>query len=53
VRPLLGRHHEPPGAWTGWDYSLYRSPEWWDQQAALQDLKHAAEVAANLWPTGN
>lgn len=56
ARPTPSRrpaHYWHLRAWTGWDYSHYRSPEWWDQQTALQDLKHAAEVANQLWPTGN
>jgi hypothetical protein len=32
-------------AWTGWPTELYRSPEWWDQQTSLADMKYAAAVA--------
>lgn len=31
-----------------WPHAWYRSPEWWDQQCALEDLKYAAELAENL-----
>ncbi|MFJ4637552.1 hypothetical protein ACIP69_18250 [Streptomyces hygroscopicus] len=37
-------------AHTGhWDVR-YRSPEWWDQQTSIADLRYAAEIAAHEWP---
>ncbi|GAA1065249.1 hypothetical protein [Streptomyces asiaticus] len=37
-------------AHTGhWDLR-YRSPEWWDQQTSIADLRCAAEYAATAWP---
>lgn len=35
-------------AHTGWDYPTYRSPEWWDQQTSLYDLRHAADTAHTI-----
>lgn len=35
-------------ATTGSPVLRYRSAEWWDQQAGLADLKHAAALAAGL-----
>lgn len=33
---------------TGHSVQRYRSPEWWDQQTSLADLKHAAAHASAL-----
>ncbi len=35
---------------TGWGHERYRSPEWWDQQTSMTDLRHAAGIALELWP---
>ncbi|MEU1787070.1 hypothetical protein ABZ553_14595 [Streptomyces sparsogenes] len=38
-------------AHTGhWDAGQYRTPEWWDQQTSIADLRYAAEIAARQWP---
>ncbi|MCX5584243.1 hypothetical protein [Streptomyces erythrochromogenes] len=50
-RPAPNRR---PGAYwhlratTGHPVQRYRSPEWWDQQTSLADLKHAARLAAGM-----
>jgi hypothetical protein len=53
ARPTPGRR--PARYWwlrahTNHRSELYGSPEWWDQQTSLEDLRYAAENAARLWP---
>lgn len=36
-------------AWH-WPSVPHRSPDWWDQQCALQDLRYTAELAAAIFP---
>lgn len=33
-------------ATTGWPTLRHLSPEWWDQQTSLADLRYAAAIAA-------
>lgn len=31
-----------------WGWAVYRSPEWWDSQTSLQDLRYAASIADEI-----
>ena len=46
-------HYWSSRVWNfrGFDAVWPRSPEWWDANTSLQELKYAAEIAADL-PTG-